>query len=155
MTKQLNTARRFITKGLLLAALPLLITGCAMTKLQSSLTPGAKFDELGKTFVAHFEPDKRDLHSIIADKLTLMGHPATAGEKSDMPDDIDTLVTYKDHWMWDITNYMIRLNIQFRNGKSNELIITGESYRTSLARKSPAEMIEETLMEILKKRGKK
>jgi hypothetical protein len=50
---------------------------------------------------------------------------------------------------------MIKLNIQFRNGKSNELIITGESYRTSLARKSPEGMIEETLTEILKKRGKK
>jgi hypothetical protein len=126
-----------------------------VTKLESNLAPGATFDELGKTFVVHFEPDKRQLHSIIADKLTLMGHPSTAGEKSEMPDDVDTLVTYKDNWMWDITNYMIKLNIQFRNGKSNELIITGESYRTSLARKSPEGMIEETLTEILKKRGKK
>ena len=155
MTKQLKTARRFLTKGLLIATLPLLLTGCAVTKLESNLAPGATFDELGKTFVVHFEPDKRQLHSIIADKLTLMGHPSTAGEKSEMPDDVDTLVTYKDNWMWDITNYMIKLNIQFRNGKSNELIITGESYRTSLARKSPEAMIEETLTEILNKRGKK
>ena len=155
MTKQLKTARRFLTKGLLIATLPLLLTGCVVTKLESNLAPGATFDELGKTFVVHFEPDKRQLHSIIADKLTLMGHPSTAGEKSEMPDDVDTLVTYKDNWMWDITNYMIKLNIQFRNGKSNELIITGESYRTSLARKSPEGMIEETLTEILKKRGNK
>ena len=155
MTKQLKTAHRFLTKGLLIATLPLLLTGCAVTKLESNLAPGATFDELGKTFVVHFEPDKRELHSIIADKLTLMGHPSTAGEKSEMPDDVDTLVTYKDNWMWDITNYMIKLNIQFRNEKSNELIITGESYRTSLARKSPEGMIEETLTEILKKRGKK
>ena len=141
--------KRFINYTFL--AIALLLAGCA-TKLTSNLAPGATFYELGKTFVVRFEPDKRHLNLVIADKLTSMGYPAIAGEKSDMPDDVDTLVTYKDNWQWDITNYMIRINIQFRDGKSKELIISGESYRTSLVRKSPEEMIEETLIEILKKK---
>ena len=79
-----------------------------------------------------------------------MGYPASAGEKDEIPEDVDTLITYRDNWRWDITNYMIKINIQFKDGKSRELIVSGESYRTSLARKSPEEMIKETLTEILK-----
>lgn len=129
-----------------------LLTGCA-TNLTSSLAPGASFNNLGKTFVVRFDPDTRELNSIIADKLTMMGYPAAAGEKSEIPKDVDTLVTYQDNWQWDITNYMIKIKIQFRDGKSRELIVEGESYRTSLARKSPEEMIEETLVEIFKKKN--
>jgi hypothetical protein len=130
----------------------ILLSGCA-TNLTSSLAPGASFSELGKTFVVRFDQDKRQLNSIIADKLTLMGYPAVAGEKSEIPADVDTLVTYQDNWQWDMTNYMIKIKIQFRDGKSRELIIEGESYRTSLARKSPEAMIEETLVEIFKKKS--
>ena len=129
-----------------------LLTGCA-TNLTSNLAPGASFNDLGKTFVVRFDPDTRELNSIIADKLTMMGYPAVAGEKSEIPKDVDTLVTYQDNWQWDITNYMIKIKIQFRDGKSRELIVEGESYRTSLARKSPEEMIEETLVEIFKKKN--
>jgi hypothetical protein len=134
-----------------LSILPLL-PGCA-TNLTSNLVPGASLDELGKIFVVRFEPDKRQLNSIIADKLALMGHPAVAGEADEVPNDIDTLVTYRDNWHWDITMYMIRINIQFRNRKTKELIASGESYRTSLARKNPEEMIYETLVEILKRKS--
>jgi len=130
-------------------AIALLLTGCS-TKLTSNLAPGAVFNDLGKTVVVRFEPDKRNLNSIIADQLTLMGYPAVAVEKSEIPKDVNTLVTYRDNWQWDITNYMIKINIQFRDGNSRELIISGESYRTSLVRKTPQEMIKETLEEILK-----
>jgi len=125
-----------------------LLSGCA--NLTSNLAPGATIDELGKTFVIRFEPDKRKLNTIIADQLSSMGYPAIAGENNEIPKDVDTLVTYKDNWQWDITNYMIKIKIQFRDGKSRRLIVSGESYRTSLARKSPEEMIKETLEEIFK-----
>lgn len=129
----------------------LLLSGCA-TRLTANLAPGAVFPEPGKTFVVRFEPDQRHINSIIADQLTLLGYPATAGEKSAIPPDVETLVTYQDKWQWDMTNYMIKINIQFRDGKTGELIASGESYRTSLARKSPAEMVSETLAEIFKRK---
>ena len=107
----------------------ILLVGCA-SSLKSNLTSGATFNELGKTYVVRFQPDRRHLNTIIADKLTLMGYPASSGEESKIPSDVDTLVTYKDNWQWDLTNYMIRINIQFRDGKTKNLIVSGESYRT-------------------------
>jgi hypothetical protein len=46
---------------------------------------------------------------------------------------------------------MIELRIQFKNAGSGMLIASGNSYRTSLARKSSEEMVEEVLTEIFKK----
>jgi len=128
-----------------------LISGCA-TNLTSKIAQDTNLSELGKIFVVHFEPDKRELNRIIADQLTLMGYPAITGEKDVIPEDVDTLVTYIDNWQWDISNYMIKINIQFRDRKTEKIIAIGESYRTSLVRKTPKEMIQETLEEIFKKK---
>lgn len=136
---------------LILLSIPILLTSCmSMSSLNSTLAPGASIDDLGKIFVIRFEPDERQLNLIIADQLSLMGYPAVAGEEEEIPEDVNTLVSYRDNWQWDMTNYMIRINIQFHHGKSRALIASGESYRTSLARRSPEEMIRETLEEILK-----
>lgn len=129
--------------------LALLMTGCA-SKVSSTAVPGASLKEKGKFYVVRFEPDKRNLNVIIADQLTLMGFNTATGEKSDMPDNIDTVVTYVDHWQWDMSNYMIKIDIQFRDGRDGALIMSGESYRTSLVRRSPTTMIKETLEEMLK-----
>ena len=136
---------------LLTLVISLFLGGCA-TNLTATLAPGANLDDLGKTAVVRFDPDKRNLNWVIADQLTAMGYPAVAVEKENLPDDVKTIVTYEDKWQWDLTNYMINIHIEFMDGKSGNLIVSGESYRTSLARKSPEEMIRETLQEILKKK---
>jgi len=50
--------------------------------------------------------------------------------------------------MWDITMYMLELTITLRNPTNNFPMATGNSYHTSLTRKSPAEMVEEVLTNI-------
>jgi len=126
-----------------------LVSGC-ITKLSSDLVPGASLDQIRDIYVVKFAPDKRNLHLLIADQLSLMGYRAKAGETDEPPEGTRTVVTYQDNWQWDITNYMIKIRIQFRDAKDNTLIVSGESYRTSLARESPEDMIKETLEEILK-----
>lgn len=127
------------------------ISGCA-TSLKANLEQGKSFSQLGETYVAHFEPDKRRLDQIIATELTALGYPAKSGERQDMPATTETLVTYMDNWYWDMSNYMLRINIKFRDARTEEIIVSGESYRTSLARKDPEFMIRETLEKILSKK---
>ncbi len=128
------------------------ISGCA-TNLKSNLEPGMAFDNLGEVYVARFDPDQRNLNQVIANELTSMGYSATAGELNNMPSNTDTLVTYVDNWMWDMRNYMIKINIKFNKPKTRQPIVSGESYRTSLASKSPEFMIRETLKKILEKKS--
>ena len=97
--------------------------------------------------------DKRNLNYIIADKLSLLGHPATPLDSNEVPEDADVVITYVDNWQWDMTNYLIKIKIDFRNAENKQLIVTGESFRTSLARKDPDYMIQEALEKIFQEAG--
>ncbi|MDD9180767.1 MULTISPECIES: hypothetical protein [Aliivibrio] len=117
------------------------------------MAPGQSLDDLGNIYVQHFSPDKRHLNYIIADKLTLLGYPATPLDTIVIPDDADIVITYVDNWQWDITNYLIQIKIDFRNAESKQLLVTGESFRTSLVRKDPDFMIQEALEKIFQEAG--
>lgn len=128
-----------------------LLSGC-VTQLNSDVSPEAKLQDLKTIYVVHLPQDGRGVDKLIADRLAVMGKQATSGERSAMPEDVDAIVTYQDKWMWDITMYMIELNVQVRRPKNEIALATGHSLRTSLARKSPAQMVEEVLNDIFKQR---
>lgn len=136
---------------MLLCALATL-SGC-VTRLEATVAPGQSLNKLGTIYVQHFSPDKRHLNYIIADKLTLLGYPATPINSDTIPQDADVVITYVDNWQWDITNYLIKIKIDFRKAENKQLLITGESFRTSLARKEPSFMIQEALEKILQEAG--
>ena len=77
-----------------------------------------------------------------------MGFQADSGPGSEIPNDVDAIVTYEDRWFWDLSNYMLQLNIEIRNPKTNYPLAIGESIRTSMARKNPDEMAREVLESI-------
>lgn len=136
---------------ILLVAVVAVSSGCSITQLNADLSPGAQLSKVKKFYVVHVPEDGRGIDRLIAEQLNRMDRAATYGDKSGIPADVDAIVTYQDRWMWDITMYMIELNIQLRNPKTEIAIATGHSFRTSLARKSPAGMVEEVLSEIFKK----
>lgn len=137
--------------ALLAVILAAFLSGC-VTQLNAEVTPGAKLDEVKKIYVVRLPSDTRGVERLIADRLNLMGLTATSGEKAAMPEDVDAVVTYQDKWMWDITMYMIELNVQLRHPKTEMSFAAGHTMRTSLVRKSPPELIEEVLTEIFKKK---
>jgi len=124
----------------------IITNGCSQ-KLSSEISPGVQVSALQSFYVVHFSPEKRNLHKIIENQLVEMGYKATSGEEQAIPDDANVIVTYIDNWQWDITNYMIKIQITFKN-PSGSILATATSYRTSLVRKTPPEMIKETLLEI-------
>ena len=134
-------------RKMFLAVLCLALAGCAT--VTSYRAPKVELDELGSMYVVHFDPDKRHLERIIADDLRTRGYSAKSGEEVDIPAGTNTVVTYVDHWYWDITNYMLDIEIVFREADSQKKIASGKSYRPSLQRSSPEKMIKETLNEIL------
>lgn len=138
----------FIFTGLILST-----TAC-MTRLDATVAPGQSLTKLENVYVEHFSPDKRKLNYIIADKLTLLGYPATPMADGEVvTEDANIIITYVDNWQWDITNYLIKIKIDVRDAKSKQLLASGESFRTSLARREPSFMIQETLETILKELG--
>lgn len=122
--------------------------GCAVNKQKASIVGDADLTQAKVFYVEHFEPDKRNFHNNISDQIKRLGYESTAGEPGLAPEKVDAVVTYKDKWMWDITNYMIELTITFRDPKGGFPLIVGESFHTSLTRLSPDEMIEEVVTNI-------
>jgi len=133
-----------IQAGLVLA----LATGCVNTELTSDIDPSADLVGLETFYVAKFGPDERGVEAMIAAELNAMGKTATSGVDPKPTSPVDAVVTYEDRWMWDITMYMLELSIDLRDPETNYKFATGRSYRTSLARKDPEEMVTEVLSEI-------
>jgi hypothetical protein len=126
-----------------------MMTGCAVNRASASLTPGADLSKVKTAYVVKFDKDVHGINDIIAKKLASKGYEVSTGPELPAPYKADVAVTYTDKWMWDITMYMLELTINFRDPKSNFPIATGNSFHTSLTRKSPEEMVDEVLTNIL------
>jgi len=138
-------------KGLMLAGLALaatLLGGCAT--VESARAPDANLKNLKTFYVTRVPEDERGIEKLIAARLGAMGFTATSGDAPQPPEKTDAIVTYQDRWMWDITMYMIKLDIQIHDGESGAVLARAQSMRPSLQRKSPEGMVQEVLGEIFK-----
>jgi hypothetical protein len=138
--------RRLVQIGMLLPTL--VLTACATTN--SARVPDADLHKLKTLYVARVPEDERGIEKLISNRLNVMGYQCTSGDAQTPASPVDAIVTYEDHWMWDITMYMIKLDIQVHDGKTGAILANGEVKRPSLQRKSPEGMVEETLGVVFK-----
>ena len=132
----------------LILSVLLLTSGCAINRATALQTPGTDMSKVKVFYVVKSPEDKREVDKIINDRLVKMGFTATSGPEMPPPYKADAVVTYKDKWWWDITMFMLELTITLRNPTNNFPMAVGNSYHTSLTRKSPEEMVEEVLTNI-------
>ncbi len=137
---------RVMRFGVLLPAL--LLGACATNNAVKA--PDVDLSKLKTFYVVRLPADERGIEKLIAARLTAMGYQGSSGDAAKPAEPADAIVTYQDRWMWDITMYMIKLDIQIRDGKSGAVLAKGEVMRPSLQRKSPEGMVEETLGVIFK-----
>jgi hypothetical protein len=139
---------RKIVMFLGLAFLALSLAACA--SMQATKAPSADLSKIKTIYVQKLEGDGYDVYQVITAQLNARGFKAITGASADPPEPVDAIVTYVDRWMWDLTMYMLRLNIQVRDGKTRAVLANAESYRPSLERRSKEEMVAETLDAIFK-----
>ena len=137
---------RLVQIGTLLTTL--VLTACATTN--SAHAPDADLHKLKTFYVARLPADERGIEKLISNRLTVMGYQCTYGDAQTPASPVDAIVTYQDRWMWDITMYMIKLDIQVHDGATGAILANGEVVRPSLQRKSPEGMVEETLGVVFK-----
>ena len=136
-------------RGMLVFIVPVIFmfAACASPTLEAKKMPGADLSPLKTVYVEKLVADERGIDQLIASQLTRMGFAVT---NSVTASQVDAIVTYQDRWMWDITMFMVQLSIQVRDGQTKMVLANGQSWRPSLERKSPEEMVEEVLMAIFK-----
>lgn len=127
--------------SLCLAALtPLLFISCASSS--ATVEPGTNLKAMRTFHVEKVQGDGHDMDQVIAADLRKRGFKATTGPQ---PRNIDALITYNDKWMWDITMYLLQLDIALRDPKTRGIVGSAKTYRPSLQRKSKEAMATETL----------
>jgi len=149
-------SRTSVARRLLLAlatALLALSSSCVHTNTRE-LSPSvdeARIQGLRSFHVRRHERDDHGLSKTIANQLRTMGYRATEGGPESGAGNADALLTYIDRWYWDITPYMLSLSVQARDPDSESVLATAQTTRSSLARKSPEAMANETLGKLLGK----
>src|SRR5688500_9432718 len=141
----------FMTRGLLLIlmAFSLAALGCS-NSATATLSPGVDLSTVKSYYVVHQPKDTRNLHLLVRDRIVKEGLTATAGPESQKAaHQVNSIVTYVDRWMWDITLYLLELTVTFRDTNEFPLAV-GKSYHSSLTRLSPEEMVEEVITNIFK-----
>lgn len=124
------------------------MTGCATNRASASLMAGADLSKVKTIYVVKTVEDERGVNDLIKANLQKRGYQVTGGPAMKPPYPSDAVVTYIDKWFWDITMYMLQLNITVRDSAEFPLA-SGNSLHTSLTRKSPPEMVEEVVTNIL------
>lgn len=122
--------------------------GC-INRATATLSPGADFSKLKTFYVVHQPKDTHGIHNLIRDRIAQQGLTAVAGPESSQPTKaVDSVITYVDRWMWDITLYLLELTVTLRDATNGFPLAVGNSYHTSLTRKSPEEMVDEVMTNI-------
>lgn len=116
--------------------------------MSSTRSPGVDLGKIKTVYVIKLPADNRGINIVIAEQLKAMGYAATTGIETEIPDGVDATIAYEDRWMWDITMYMLKLDVELRDPKTGALLAEAESYRPSLQRASPQEMAKEVLQSI-------
>jgi hypothetical protein len=123
-------------------------SGCS-NRATATLSPGAELSRVKSYYVVHQPKDTHGIHNLIRDRVAKEGLPATAGpELPQSSYQADSVITYVDRWMWDITLYLLELTVTLRDTTNNFPLAVGNSYHTSLTRKSPEEMVDEVMTNI-------
>jgi hypothetical protein len=133
-----------------IASILLMVSGCAVNRATASLTPGTDLNKINSIYVLKSLEDERDINQLIKENLIRRGYAVTTGVDPKPTAKVDTVLTYVDKWFWDITMYMLELTITLRNPDNNFPLAVGNSYHTSISRKSKEEMVDEVLDNIFK-----
>ena len=141
--------KKILFTSLFLAVLSSL-SGCAVNRATACVTPGSNLEAMKTFYVVKSPKDEKDVDQLIKDFLVKKGYSVTTGPELTPPYQADGVVTYIDKWFWDITMYMLELTINIRQPTNNFPVAVGNSFHTSLTRKSPPEMVDEVLTNIYK-----
>ncbi|MCM1512808.1 MAG: hypothetical protein NC112_06840 [Oxalobacter formigenes] len=143
--------RKIIVLILCLSAL--FLSGCAVNRATGSVEPGVDLKTIKSIYVKKNHDDNREVNEIFVRKLGSMGIWVKTGE--DIPMDVDAVLTYRDKWIWDITMYMLELDVVIRETESNLPMARANSYHTSVTRYSPEEMVDEVINNMFRRKAEK
>ena len=122
----------------LLPALALFLASCS-TRVQ--VAPGAQLGQLHHIFVEHLLSDGHNVDELIARELRRLGYDASAGPLTMMPEGTEAIIAYQPVWTFDLTTYLIELDLAVREAKSGKEIGVARVFRPSVTSNDTGTMV--------------
>ena len=118
-----------------------LLAGCSSldTRKVVDLTP---FKHI---YVVHRLTDDHHVDEMFVQELQRLGHDASSGPLTMLPDDADAILTYQDRWEWDFKSYLIELDLELHTARTDKKLADGRYYQPSPKTKAPTEVIHDLL----------
>ncbi|MEY2880944.1 MAG: hypothetical protein RLZZ15_3324 [Verrucomicrobiota bacterium] len=129
----------FVGVGLVVASF---LAGCATVKSTRKVVDLAPFKHI---FVVHRLVDDHHVDQLIVAELKRLGHDASAGPLTMMPDKADAVLTYEDRWEWDFKTYLIEFNFEIFTARTKKKLADGRYYAPSPKSRPPAAIIHDAL----------
>jgi hypothetical protein len=129
----------------ILLLLPCVLLCSCVVSLKTERAPGVSVTDKHVFYVERHPKEDWGLHQMLADEIAMLGYKASAGEPGGQPPSADAIVTYDDKWWWDLSPYMLELNLHVLDARTRSMIVKTRNYRTSLARRNPRTMAKETV----------
>lgn len=140
-----------LVRLVLLATLACLnLTSCA-SQLKADVASGVVLASDDQYYVVRRFGDEHGVGELIRDSLRRRGRAAECGEETEMPDGTDILVRYQDEWQWDLSWFLLSLEVRFLDPVTAAVMASATNQRSSLARKPKEVMVEESLEAIFEK----
>jgi len=102
----------------------------------------------------HCDGRSSEVQPLLVQSLQERGFKISQGTESKRPADVTTVVRYDCQWHWDITWYLLDLQVGLYEAPENLLIASGHSTRSSLARAPANVVVEEAIGAMLGETGK-
>lgn len=113
-------------RAFLALALSLLLSGCA--HYVGIVRPDLDPTRYKRVYVINNLDDNHhiDIHLVAA--LRAQGHEADSGPETLVPDDVDAVLLYRDHWTWDFTDHLAAMDVELRDSRRDRKTLATAHY---------------------------
>jgi hypothetical protein len=122
-----------------------ILGGCVSRPVASAVLGPDRLQAAKVYYVVRHDGDDYEIHKLITRELRSRGFEAYSGPADERPDDAAAIVVYEDRWMWDLSMYLLTLKIDIRDGRTNTILASAQSYRPSMQRLPPDKVVPELM----------
>ena len=128
------------------SAILALLAGCTSLNTRSVVSL-ADFKHI---YVVHRLTDDHHIDELLVRELQQLGHEASCGPLTLLPDNADAVLTYADRWEWDFRTYLIELTVELHTARTEKKLADGTYLQQTPTAKPPAEVVHELLAPLFK-----
>ena len=123
-----------------------LFAGCSSLNTRSIIS----LTDFKHIYVEHRLTDDHHIDEMFVHELQLLGHDASCGPLTLLPDNADAILTYADRWEWDFKTYLIELTVELRTARSDKKLADGRYFQPTPKAKPAPEVVHELLASLFK-----